>query len=135
MLPVGGTFTVDPPWGERIRRRRFDGSVVHFSQRRAFVHRDVVGLIALDFILRIIRSGVVYVSLVINICCMHRNDLAADAPGFRVPGHVIADFELSWHHGPPPDSSPSWLSASGGGEGKYPTCSLTPPESMIIYHP
>jgi hypothetical protein len=76
-------------------------SAAHFFQRRAFVHGDVIGLIALDFVLRIIRAGVVRVALVIDVLGMHLDDPAADAPGLRVPGHVVADFELSWHDGSP----------------------------------
>ena len=60
-----------------------------------FVHRDVVRLVALDFILRIILARVVRISFVIEIFGMNLDDLAADMPGFRVPGHVIADFEVS----------------------------------------
>jgi len=85
---------------EAVGRR----STVHLSQRRAFVHRDVIGLIAFDFILRIIRAGVVRMSLVIYISCMHLNDLAADASCFGVPGHVVADFELFRHGGLSPVS-------------------------------
>lgn len=63
------------------------------------MHCDVVSLVALDFILWIIRAGVVRIVLLIDISCMHLNDLAVDIPSFRVPGHVIADFEFSWHAG------------------------------------
>lgn len=46
------------------------------------MHRDMVGFIALNFILRIIRSGVVNVSFVIDISRMNLDDLAADALPF-----------------------------------------------------
>lgn len=59
------------------------------------MHRDMVGLITLDLILRIIRIGVVRVSLVINIRRMHFDDRPADVPGLRVPGYMISDFKLS----------------------------------------
>ena len=45
-------------------------SGVRLFQRRTFLHRDVVGLVALDFILWIIRARVMRVSLVIGIFCM-----------------------------------------------------------------
>jgi hypothetical protein len=65
------------------------------------MHRDVVGLAALDFILRIILARVMSVSLVVNVFGMHFDDLAADMAGLRVPGHVIADFEPFRHYEPP----------------------------------
>jgi len=72
---------------------------VHLFQRRTFVHRDVLGLVALDFILWIIRARVMRVSLVIGILGMNPDDLAADMTRLRVPGHVIANFEFSSHDG------------------------------------
>ena len=75
--------------------------MVYFFQRRAFVHRNVVSLIAFDFVLWIVDSGVVYISLVINVFCVHLNDLAGDVACLRVPGHVIADFEMVCHIGLP----------------------------------
>jgi len=85
------------PEGKECGSGWFPRSVVHFSQSRAFVHRDVIGFITLDFILRIIRAGVVRMSLVIGISCMHLNDLSANASCLRVPGHVIPDFEFFLH--------------------------------------
>jgi hypothetical protein len=76
-------------------------SSMHLSQRRTFVHRDVIGLIALDFILRIIRAGVMSVSLVIGVSCMDLDDPAADMTGFGVPRHVIANLEFRGHDGCP----------------------------------
>ena len=86
-------------------------SVVRFVQRRAFVHCDVVGLVALDFILRIFLAGVVRISFVVDIFYVHLDDLAADMSGLRIPCHVIADFESSRHVGClPVDYSPRrWL--------------------------
>ena len=57
------------------------------------MHRDVVGLVALDFILWIILARVMGMPLVIGVFGVHLDDLAADMAGLRVPGHVIADFE------------------------------------------
>jgi hypothetical protein len=42
-------------------------SAVQLFQRRAFVHRDVVGLVALEFVRRIILARMVRVPLVLNI--------------------------------------------------------------------
>src|SRR5215470_6781345 len=72
----------------------------HPFQRRTLVHRDVVGLVALDFVLRVILAGVMRVPFVIDISGMHFDNLAADAAGLRVPGHMIADLEFG-HAGSP----------------------------------
>jgi hypothetical protein len=74
-------------------------SVVRFLQGRAFVHCDVVGLVALDFILRVFLARVVGIPFIINISCVHFNDLAADLSGLRVPRHVIPDAKPSGHVG------------------------------------
>jgi len=42
---------------------------------------------------------VMRVSLVIGIFCMNLDDLAPDIAGFRVPHHVIANFEFRSHDG------------------------------------
>jgi hypothetical protein len=68
-------------------------------QRRALVHGDVLGLVALDLVLRFILAGVVRVSLVIEIFCVNLDDLAAHMPSLRIPADVIADFEFSRHDG------------------------------------
>ena len=65
------------------------------------MHRNVIGLAALDFILRLILARVMSVPLVVKVLCMHFDDSAADMAGFRIPGHVIADFEPLRHHEPP----------------------------------
>ena len=93
-------------WPCRMADREYDGlgalpherrSGMRLSQRCTFVHRDVVGLVALDFILWIVRARVMRVSLVISIFCMNLDDLAADMTRFRVPRHVIANFEFRSH--------------------------------------
>jgi hypothetical protein len=63
------------------------------------VHRDMVGLVALDFILRVFLDRVVCIPFLSNIFGVHLNDLAADVPGLRIPGHVIADLKSSSHVG------------------------------------
>ena len=77
------------------------GRSICFLQRRTFVHRDVVGLVALDFILRLFLARVVCLAFVINIFRVHRDDLASDVASFRIPFHVIADLECSRHVGLP----------------------------------
>jgi len=56
------------------------------------MHRDMVCLIAFDFILRLIRVGVMRVSFVVDVLFMDLDDPAADTAGLGIPGHVIADF-------------------------------------------
>src|SRR5438309_12072166 len=70
-------------------------------QRRTLMHGDVVGLVALDFILWLILARVVGVPFVIKAFRVHIDDRPADVPGLRVPGHVIADLECSLHDGSP----------------------------------
>jgi hypothetical protein len=58
-------------------------SAISRSQHRALVHRDVVRLIALDFILRVILAGAVHMSLVINVLQVDPDNLAADVSKSR----------------------------------------------------
>lgn len=66
------------------------------------MHCNMVSLIALDLILRIIFAGMMRVPLVVEIFRMHLDDPAADVPGLRIPGDVIAELEFLWHDGLPP---------------------------------
>ena len=66
---------------------------ISFIQHRAFVHRDVVRLIALDFILRFILAGAVHMSFVIYVFDVDPDNLAAHISCFRIPGHMIANRE------------------------------------------
>jgi hypothetical protein len=79
-------------------------SAVCLLQCRFFMHRDVVSLVAFVLILWLIQACVARVSFVLKVFGMNFNNLATDMPGFRVPGHVIADFELICH-----DSSPATI--------------------------
>jgi len=57
------------------------------------VHGDMIGLAALDLILRRLGARVVCVALVIDILRMDPDDPAADAPGLRIPSDLIPDLE------------------------------------------
>jgi hypothetical protein len=72
-------------------------SVAKSGERRAFVEGDVLGLAALDLVLRRFRARMVRVAVNIEIACMDANDRPADAPGFRIPAHMIADLEFVFH--------------------------------------
>ena len=58
---------------------------------------SVIGLAAFDLVLRRFRAGMVGIAVDIEMARMDANDRAADAPGFRIPTHVVADPELVLH--------------------------------------
>lgn len=57
----------------------------------------MLGLAALDLILRSFRARVVRIAINIEIARMDANDPTADVPGLRVPAHMISDLELVLH--------------------------------------
>lgn len=61
------------------------------------MQRYVIGLIAVNLILRVVGAGVVRIALVVDVSRMHADDVAADATRLRVPAHAIAHFELRTH--------------------------------------
>jgi len=58
---------------------------------------DVNGLVAFDFVLRLVLGGVMRVALVIRVLRMDLDNPAADMPGLGIPGDVVADFESLFH--------------------------------------
>jgi hypothetical protein len=52
------------------------------------VQGNVVRFIALDFVLRIVRSRVMSISFVFDVFQMHSYDCSSNVPGLRVPGDV-----------------------------------------------
>src|SRR3546814_4352377 len=68
-----------------------------FLECAALVGGDVVGPVAFDLVLRIIRRRVMSVTLVIEVAVVDLHDRAADVAGFRIPGDVIADFQSAGH--------------------------------------
>jgi hypothetical protein len=77
----------------RIRARQS----AEASQYRRLVQGNVVGLVALDFILRLVPSGMVDVAFVIDVPFMHFDDFSTYPSGFRIPAHVIANLERFDH--------------------------------------
>jgi hypothetical protein len=76
-------------------------------QRPAFVHGDVIRLVAFDFVLRIILARVMDITFVFDVLGVHPHDFASNPAGFRIPAHMGADFEplgQPLNHGdyPPP---------------------------------
>src|ERR1043166_3713143 len=76
--------------GMSTRRLVNDKLAAKTSQYPAFVQGDIVGLVALDLVLRLILAGVVDVAFVIHVLGVHPDDAAADAPGLGIPADVIA---------------------------------------------
>jgi hypothetical protein len=62
---------------------------------------DVIGPVALDLVLRRVRTGATPMTLVVEVTFMNPDDRAADATGFRVPRDPIADLER-FSHSPSP---------------------------------
>ena len=73
------------------------GQSTEVSQHRGLVQGDVIGLVALDFILRLVRGGMMYVTFVVDVPSVHFGDFPAHSPGFRIPAHVIANLERLDH--------------------------------------
>src|SRR5260370_14350557 len=57
----------------------------------------MIGLVALDFILRIIRRSTVNVAFIMDSSFMHFDDFSAHTSSFRIPAHVIANLERLGH--------------------------------------
>ncbi len=57
----------------------------------------MVGLVTLDLVLRFILAGVSGVAFEFGLRGDDFDYLAGDAAGFRVPSHVIANCESSFH--------------------------------------
>lgn len=72
-------------------------SVAKSGERRTFVEGNMLGLAALDLVLRRFAAGMVRIAFDLEIARVHANDGAADPPGLRIPTHMIADFELVFH--------------------------------------
>src|SRR5665213_2542655 len=61
-----------------------------FRQRGALMHRDVIGLVALNLVLRVIDAASMSVTFVLHIFCVHLNDFALHVADLRVPTHVVS---------------------------------------------
>src|SRR5215831_16131311 len=65
---------------------------------------DMIGLIALNLVLRVIRAGVMDVALVGHIHSVHPHYPAGDPACLGIPAHAIADFEHSRHDASQPEA-------------------------------
>jgi hypothetical protein len=61
------------------------------------VKGDVIGLIALNFVLGYVLAGVMSITFVIQIFGVHFYNLAADPASLRVPDYAITDLESLFH--------------------------------------
>jgi hypothetical protein len=71
-----------------------------FSQRRTLVDGDVIGLVALDEILRLGFGGMPLVSLEGDLGSNLLLNHAGNASGFRVPRYAVACFKTPGHDDP-----------------------------------
>src|SRR5260221_11742591 len=79
-------------------RNRLDGLSGTSNWRSpGLVQGDVIGLVALDFILRIIRRSTVNIAFIFDGSLMHFDDFSAHTSSFRIPAHVIANLERLGH--------------------------------------
>lgn len=80
------------PWSEPARR----GSI-ELVQYRAAVQSDVVGLVALDLVLRIVRGAAMRVPLVVDIARVDLHDAARHMARLGISLHMVAHLELMAH--------------------------------------
>lgn len=85
--------------GEKWQRQRnslaLSGETL---QCGSLVQGDVVSLVALDFVLRVIRARVMDITFIVHVFFVHLHDPAADAASFRIPADMISNFERFFAH-------------------------------------
>src|SRR6266566_3154596 len=64
-------------------------------QRACLVQGNVIGLVAFDFVLGFVLAGVVDVSFVVHVLCMHLDDSPADPPSLGIPAYTVTHLESS----------------------------------------
>jgi hypothetical protein len=58
------------------------------------MQRNVVSLVALDRVLWVVFGRMMRVTFVVHVLCVNFDDPTPDVSGFRVPGHMITEFEF-----------------------------------------
>jgi hypothetical protein len=76
---------------------RASAALAQTPQRSTVMQSDVSGFIAFDFVLRFLFARVMDITFVVHVCGVHPHDFAPDPAGFRIPTHMIADFESLGH--------------------------------------
>jgi hypothetical protein len=61
------------------------------------VHRDVIGLVALDLILWLVWARMVRIALIVGVSRVDLDDPATDVPCLGIPGDMVANFETIAH--------------------------------------
>src|SRR5699024_3821009 len=72
-------------------------SFVDQMQGAALVGGDVIGLVALDLVLRFLRRSTATVALVVEVGGVDLRDGPRDLPGLGVPSHMVTDREFARH--------------------------------------
>src|SRR5262249_8282070 len=72
-------------------------SATKLAQYLTFMQCDVIGLVAFDLVLRIVRTGVMYIAFIVYILGVHPHYPAGDPARLGIPAHMIADLEHSRH--------------------------------------
>src|SRR5699024_5419595 len=70
---------------------------VDLVQRGPLVGSDVVGLVALDLVLRLVLARPAHVPLVVEVLRVDLGDRPGHLTGLGVPPHVVPDLELGAH--------------------------------------
>jgi len=68
-------------------------SIAKLGERGTLVEGDMVGLVALDFVLWSVCARMVGVALDLELASMHADDRAVDTPSLGIPAHAIMDLE------------------------------------------
>src|SRR5215471_14337457 len=66
-------------------------------KRGALVQSDMVGLVALNFVLRLVLARVMHVTFVTHVLRVRLYDSAADSSCLGIPTHVVADLKVFCH--------------------------------------
>jgi hypothetical protein len=74
-----------------------NGELTRSLEDSSLVQSDVIGLVTLDFVLRLIFCRVMNVAFVIHFLAMDLDDLAANAARVGVPPHVASHSEFLRH--------------------------------------
>ena len=81
----------------RKRCANAKASVTKAGERRALVEGNMLGLAALDLLLRRFHACMMCNAINIEPARMDVNDRIADAPGFGIPAQMIADLKFVFH--------------------------------------
>lgn len=69
-----------------------------FSKCRSFMSRNVIRFIAFDLILWFFLCGMMCITFIVEVFCMHFDDRTGNPSCFRIPAYFIACFKLRCHN-------------------------------------